>query len=53
MIVGPWGDVLFIIDDAVGFGCADVDSRELRAIRDRFPVLRHRRSFPTPRVDEL
>lgn len=45
MIVGPWGDVLLDLDDAVGYGCADVDADELRTLRERFPVRRHRRNL--------
>ncbi|MGI9342648.1 MAG: nitrilase-related carbon-nitrogen hydrolase, partial [Gammaproteobacteria bacterium] len=45
MIVGPWGDVLLDLDDAAGYGCADVDADELRTLRERFPVLRQRRNL--------
>ena len=43
MIVDPWGAVLARIDEGVGVAVADIDLDNLRAIRQRFPALTHRR----------
>jgi len=43
LIVGPWGEPLAEIPDAVGFAGADMDLAQQRDLRERFPVLRHAR----------
>lgn len=43
MIVGPWGDSLAELEHDPGVVSATLDLEALRALRDRFPALRHRR----------
>lgn len=43
MIVDPWGLVLAMAPDAEGAIVAELDFDQLHAIRDRMPVLSHRR----------
>lgn len=43
LIAGPWGDVLAEAGEGDDFVCAVANLAELRRLRDRFPVLRHRR----------
>lgn len=43
VIVGPWGEPLAEIKDAVGYAGADMDLVHQRVLRERFPVLRHGR----------
>jgi len=43
MIVDPWGEVLAERGAGAGVVMADLDMMSLEQVRDRFPVLRHRR----------
>lgn len=43
MIIDPWGQILVEVDSGPGFACADLDFRQLRELRQRFPALSHRR----------
>ncbi|MGF6596255.1 putative amidohydrolase [Paraburkholderia sp. GAS448] len=43
MIVGPWGEVLARLDDEPGFATATLGSSVLDAVRERLPVLTHKR----------
>lgn len=45
MIVGPWGDVLAVQEQDAGVVAADLDMIELERIREKFPVLHHRREL--------
>ncbi len=45
MIVDPWGSVLARRDRGAGVVVAEVDIERQRGIRERFPVLTHRRLF--------
>jgi nitrilase len=45
MIVGPWGDVLGVREADPGVVCADLDMIELARLREKFPVLAHRREL--------
>ena len=45
MIVGPWGEILAESDLSPGVIVADLDMMRLRRIRERFPVLEHRRGL--------
>ncbi|MFQ5635010.1 MAG: carbon-nitrogen hydrolase family protein [Gammaproteobacteria bacterium] len=51
MIIGPWGDTLGALEDEVGSIGADIDFEHLRALRRRFPALRHRRWPATGPID--
>jgi deaminated glutathione amidase len=43
MIVGPWGDVLGVLPSGEGVVVADLDFTHLAQVRERMPVLSHRR----------
>jgi predicted amidohydrolase len=43
LIIGPWGDILSECDHRPGIAIADLDFAAQRELRNRFPVLRHRR----------
>jgi predicted amidohydrolase len=43
MIVGPWGEILAERDKGPGVIVADLDMMRLKAIRESFPALDHRR----------
>lgn len=43
LIVGPWGEILARLDKGPGVAIADIDRDALHALRQRFPVLAHRR----------
>lgn len=45
MIVDPWGQVLARHPKHTGLACATCDLSYLRQLRERFPVLSHRRLF--------
>jgi predicted amidohydrolase len=45
MIIGPWGEVLAVRDEGPGVVCADLDMIRLRQLREKFPVLSHRREL--------
>jgi predicted amidohydrolase len=44
-VVSPWGDILATLDSGTGVVCADVDFDTMRELREKFPVLEHRREF--------
>ena len=43
MVVSPWGEVLATVAQGEGIAFADIDLEQLRALRDRFPSLTHRK----------
>jgi deaminated glutathione amidase len=43
MVVGPWGEVLDVLDEGEGFVIAPVDPARLQQVRAQLPALRHRR----------
>jgi len=43
MIVDPWGKVLDKVEKGIGIVCADLDRVRIAHLRERFPVLQHRR----------
>jgi predicted amidohydrolase len=51
LVVDPWGRVLLDMGEAPGVGFAELDPRALAEVRERLPVLRHRR--PIPPVERL
>lgn len=46
LVVDPWGTVLLDMGDAPGLGFAELDRAILHDVRERLPVLRHRRAIP-------
>lgn len=47
MIVDPWGEVLARLPAGEGVIVAELDRERQQTVRRRFPVLEHRRNFPT------
>lgn len=45
MIVSPWGDLLGMLETGVGIATAEIDLDRQRELRNKFPVLAHRREF--------
>jgi len=45
LIVDPWGNVLDEIESGSGFAIADLNLSQQHTIRERFPVLLHRKFF--------
>lgn len=45
MIVDPWGEVLAERGEGPGIVTAEIDMHRLRELRERFPVIRHRREL--------
>jgi len=49
LVADPWGRVLLDMGaDSPALGFADLDMGELAAVRERLPVLKHRRPVPQP-----
>ncbi|MDQ5895902.1 MAG: Carbon-nitrogen hydrolase family protein [Actinomycetota bacterium] len=42
MIVGPWGEILAIVEDGEGFACADLDLDRQAEVRRELPAITHR-----------
>jgi deaminated glutathione amidase len=43
MVVGPWGEVLDVLDEGEGFVIADVEPARIQQVRAQLPALKHRR----------
>jgi deaminated glutathione amidase len=43
MVIGPWGEVLDVLEEGEGFVMADLDTTRLADVRLQLPALRHRR----------
>ena len=43
MVVGPWGEVLDVLDEGEGFVVAEVDAGLIAQVRSQLPALKHRR----------
>ena len=43
MVVGPWGEVLDVLDEGEGFVLAEVDATRIAQVRLQLPALNHRR----------
>jgi predicted amidohydrolase len=48
LVIDPWGEVLLDMDDGAGLGFADIDASRVDEVRQRIPVLSHRREFTPP-----
>jgi predicted amidohydrolase len=46
LVIDPWGRVLLDMGEATGLGFAEIDPSALDEVRNRVPVLRHRRPIP-------
>lgn len=51
LVVDPWGEVLLDMGERAGLGFADLDMKQVAAVRERIPALDHRR--PSPDVYRL
>jgi len=51
LVIGPWGEVLLDMGDDHGLGFADIELREVDAVRSRLPAIDHRR--PVPSVEKI
>lgn len=47
LVVDPWGTVLLDMGEAPGLGFAEIDRQVLADVRQRLPVLQHRRPIPS------
>jgi nitrilase len=45
MVIGPWGETLAELPSGPGVVCADLDMIRLRQLREKFPVVTHRREL--------
>lgn len=43
MIVDPWGSVIAQVVDGTGIAVAEIDAAHLESVRQRMPVMAHRR----------
>ena len=43
MIVGPWGEILAMVEQGEGFACADLDLDRQAEVRRKLPAIKHRR----------
>lgn len=43
MVIGPWGEVLDVLDEGEGFVIADLDAERIAQVRLQLPALRHRK----------
>jgi predicted amidohydrolase len=46
LVIDPWGRVLLDMGETPGLGFAEIDPASLDEVRNRVPVLRHRRPIP-------
>ena len=46
LVIDPWGRVLLDMGETTGLGFAEIDPASLDEVRNRVPVLRHRRPIP-------
>ena len=51
MVISPWGEILAMLEKGEGIACADIDLEQLRALRDRFPSLDHRKLWLKSRYE--
>lgn len=51
LVVSPWGEVLLDMAEKVGLAFVDIDLAQVAQVRQRIPVLEHRR--PIPHVQSL
>jgi predicted amidohydrolase len=43
MVIGPWGEVLEVLDEGEGFVIAEVEPEHIARVRSQLPALKHRR----------
>jgi deaminated glutathione amidase len=50
LVIGPWGDILCDMGDEAGLGYCEIDLAIANEVRNRIPVIAHRRQalFPRP-----
>jgi nitrilase len=45
MVIGPWGEILAALESGPGVVCVDLDMIRLQQLREKFPVVAHRREL--------
>jgi nitrilase len=45
MIIDPWGEILAVLEAGPGVLCADLDMIRLEQLREKFPVVNHRKEL--------
>jgi len=45
IVIGPWGEILGELDASPGIVCVDLDMIRLEQLREKFPVVKHRREL--------
>lgn len=50
LVVDPWGNIMLDMGQDPGIGFADLDERQVEAVRARLPAIRHRRTIGAPEV---
>lgn len=50
LVIDPWGETLLDMGDEIGLGFADLDLSRIEEVRQRVPVIAHRRPIPMPEV---
>jgi nitrilase len=45
IVIGPWGEILAELDAGPGIVCVDLDMIRLQQLREKFPVVAHRREL--------
>lgn len=43
LIMGPWGDILAMVEQGEDVACAEIDLEQLQTLRISFPTLQHRK----------
>lgn len=46
LVIDPWGEVVLDMGEQPGLGFADIDPDQCRVVKERVPVIEHRRAIP-------
>lgn len=46
LVIDPWGEILLDMGEGTGVGFAEIDLGDVEAVRQRVPVIAHRRAIP-------
>ncbi|UVO52054.1 carbon-nitrogen hydrolase family protein [Sphingomonas sp. SUN019] len=50
LVIDPWGEVLLDMGEEAGLGFAEIDPAAVASVRERIPVIAHRRPIPAVTV---
>lgn len=50
LVIDPWGEIVLDMGDEPGLAFAEIDSNKVRDVRQRVPVIEHRRAIDCARV---